>query len=183
MFAVVRCCFFCCCRDCVYSYLMLACLLRFWLAGFYVGCSLLFFSCSWLCLFYLILYLYLTRVVFSVRHCLLYFFIVQFLISLSIHTHFFPILIGFGNVPAFVALCSFVRDICAIASVSCVVRHCAAVGFAAVVARCAAVFLLSDFRLIGSSPSLFAASSCRLIQPSSIFPCLFVCLLLGILLF
>ena len=26
MFAVVRCCFFCCCRDCVYSYLMLACL-------------------------------------------------------------------------------------------------------------------------------------------------------------
>ncbi len=40
-------------RDCVYFYLMLVCWLRCWFAVFYVGCSLLFFSCSWLCLFLL----------------------------------------------------------------------------------------------------------------------------------
>ena len=111
------------------------------------------------------------------------------LISLSIHTHFFPILIGFGNVPVFVALCSFVRDICAIISVSCVVRHCAgsaAVG-CVVACRAAAVFLLSDFRLIGFSLLLVVASSYRLMMLSIFFAsCLyrFLCLLvLGILRF
>ncbi len=108
------------------------------------------------------------------------------LISSSIHTHFFPILIGFGNVPAFVALCSVVRDICAITSVSCVVRHCAGCAAAGCVVACraVAVFLLSDF-LIGFSPLPFAASSYRLMM-LSIFCALCLCrtaclLVLGIL--
>ena len=98
------------------------------------------------------------------------------LISLSIHTHFFPILIGLGNVPAFVALCSFVRDICAISSVSCVVRHCAVsvASVCAAVARCAAVFLRSDFRLMRLSLRLFAASSFGLMM-LSIFCALCLC--------
>ena len=97
------------------------------------------------------------------------------LISSSIHTHFFPILIGFGNVPAFVALCSVVRDICAITSVSCVVRHCAGCASAGCVVACraAAVFRLSDF-LIGFSPLPFAASSYTLMM-LSIFCALCLC--------